>query len=49
MPPRSWKLIAFCLSSVSTKISANAFTSSDISLETLASCAGVASFFNHSL
>ena len=49
MPPRSWKLIAFCLSSVSTKTSANALTTSDISLETLASCAGVASGLSHSL
>ena len=38
MPPRSWKLIAFCLSSVSTKTSANALTTSETSLETLASC-----------
>ena len=38
MPPSSWKLIAFCLSSVRTKTSANAFTSSETSLQTLASC-----------
>ena len=49
MPPRSWKLIAFCLSSVSTKTSAKAFTTRDISLETFASCFGVASGLSHSL
>ena len=43
MPPRSWKLIALLLSSVSTKISANALTTSEVSLLTLASCFTVAS------
>ncbi len=49
IPPSSWKLMAFCLSRVSTNTSANAFTTSDASLETRASSAGVASFFSHSL
>ena len=49
MPPRSWKLIAFCLSSVSTNTSAKALTISETSLPTLASSAWVASGLSHSL
>ncbi len=49
MPPSSWKLIAFCLSSSSTNTSANSLTTSEASLETLASCAIVASGLSHSL
>ena len=49
MPPSSWKLIAFCLSSISTKTSANSLTTSETSLETLASCSIVASGLSHSL
>ena len=41
-PPSSWKFSAFCLSSVSTKISAPTLVSSETILETLASCASVA-------
>ena len=49
IPPRSWKLIATVLSIVSTKTSAPTFTRSDTSLETLVSCAGVASGLMKSL
>ena len=49
MPPSSWKLIATVLSMVRTKTSAPTFTSSETSLETLVSCAGVASGLMKSL
>ena len=49
MPPSSWKLMATVLSMVRTKTSAPTFTSSETSLETLVSCAGVASGLMKSL
>ena len=49
MPPSSWKLIAFCLSRVSTNTSANALTTREAILETLASSACVACGLIHSL
>ena len=49
IPPSSWKLIATVLSMVRTKTSAPTFTTSETSLETAVSCAGVASGLMRSL
>jgi hypothetical protein len=49
MPPSSWKLIAFCLSSSSTNTRAKSVTTSEASFETLASCSTVPSGLSHSV
>jgi hypothetical protein len=49
IPPSSWKLMATVLSIVRTKASAPTFTSSETSLETFISWAGVASGLMKSL